>query len=379
MDSTIKTTVDGMLSGLAYVKVKDPSLVSEIEQYKADMYALGERSPDIMSFMTELQSSGLMDRMTTLMTRAATPQPTAGQADASSAKQRAPGALPSVREFLQQYRPGYEAAVGHGFQYTAVKAYEAMFAIADRTDDLLTMNVLLEQEGHLRAMTAAALYDVHKLHYDISDPNDFGVRETHQNLMNLALHYKTDEELYFQMDVLTHQGQQAQYRQNTWILVSAMLALACAGYDIAKAKARGDVAKYGGEFLAARDTIRSTCAAIGDIFGLNFAGMLANPFLKHWLLSPKTLDSTGRVTQCQDVRNLDYMRDVIFEEALSPLTDAQCLLRNPVHPFYPTLNVEHDAEQRAAQEAIAKAGKERLAGKYFHGYKKQVRVPGPPS
>jgi len=104
MDSTIKTTIDGMLSGFAYLKVSDPELASEIEQYKADMYALGERSPDVMSFMTELQSSGLMDKMTTLMTRAATPAPSAAQDDASSAPPRAPGALPTVREFLEQYR-----------------------------------------------------------------------------------------------------------------------------------------------------------------------------------------------------------------------------------------------------------------------------------
>jgi len=376
MDSMIKTTVDGMLSGFAYVKVSDPGLASEIEQYKADMYALGERSPDVTSFMTELQSSGLMEKMSTLMTRASTPQPNAAGAEPSSAAQREPGALPTVRDFLEQYRPGYEAAVAHGFQYTAVKAYEQMFAIADRTDDLLTMNVWLEQEGHLRAMTAAALYDINKLHYDISDPNNFGVRETHQNLMNLAANYKTDEELYFQTDLLTQHNQQAQYRHNYWILVSTMLMLACGGYDVAKGRARGNVTDFGGDFVAARDTVRSTCAAIGNIFGLNFEDMLANPFLKHWLLNPQVLDSSGRVTQCVDIRNLDFMREVLFEEALSPLTDAECLLRNPVHPFYPTLNLEHDPEHRAADEAIVKAGKERLAGKYFHGYEKQIQTLG---
>ena len=76
-----------------------------------------------------------------------------------------------------------------------------------------------------------------------------------------------------------------------------------------------------------------------------------------------------------DVRNLDFFREVIFEEALSSLTDVQCLERQLVHPFYPSLNTTHDPEQRQADEAIHQAGAQRLTHKYFHDYEKKVKVP----
>jgi hypothetical protein len=375
MDPTIKQTIDGMLSSFAYVQVTDEGVRAEIEQYKADMYALGQRAPDVGSFMTELTSSGLMEKQSDLMTRASM---AAQQAPATDTGQPAvaPGALPSVSQFLEQYRPSYDAAKAHGFQYSTVKAYEQVFAVADRTDDLLTMNVILESEGLLRATTACALYDVNKLHFDATDPNNLGVRQMHTNLMQLAGSYRTDEELYFHTDQWVQHNQQGMYRHNFMIIIAAQLALVLIGYNIAKGKARMDLKKYSGDFIGTRDAIRATYATIGDLFGLDFDGLLANPWLKHWVLGPSTLDSTGRVTSCLDTRNLDYFREVLFEEALTDLTDLQCVEREFVHPFYPSLDTSHNPTQRQAEEQLQQVGKQRLSDKYYHGYETKVKVPG---
>lgn len=369
MDPIIKQTIDGMLSSFDHVQVSDPAVAADIEQYKQDMYALGQRSSDAGAFMAELQSTGLMARMSELMTRASTASapsaPAAGQGGG-------PPALPSVREFLGQYRSAYDAVRAHGFQFTAVKAYEQLFAVADRTDHLLTMHIMLEQEGHLRAMTARSLYDINKLQYDLTDPNNAGVRAQFRALMELAESYQTDEELHYRTDLLVQQNQQGASRHEFMIPIVAQLALACLAYHTAKSNARTDLKRYAGQFVAARDSVRNTYAAMHDLFGLTYDAVLAQPWLKHWLLSPQTLDSTGRVTKCLDVRNLDYFREVIFEEAYGNLTDLECLGRLTAHPFYPALNTGHDPEHQQADERIQQVGRQRLSDKYYFGYEQKA-------
>ncbi len=375
MDPIIQQTIDGMLSSFAHVQVADPAVAEEIEQFKRDMTALGERSTDAGSFMGELTSSGLMALMSDLMVRASTP------AAPESAPQATPSGggsptLPTVREFLEQYRSSYEAAQAHGFQFTAVQAYNELFAVANRTDDLLEMNILLESEGHLRAITAAALYDIHKLNHDTTDPNNQAVRRGFSAMMKIAQTYRTDEELYYGTDLAIAKNQQSMLRHQFLIVLAAQLALVLVGYGTAKTNARMDLEKFAGAFVATRLAIQNTYAALQELFNLDFDAMVAHPWMKHWMLVPKTLDSTGRVTSCLDTRNLDYMREVLFEEALSDLTDLECLERVIRNPFFPSLDVSFKPEQAAVEQRIQAVGAERLKGKYYHGYDQKVKVPG---
>lgn len=374
MDPIIKQTIDGMLSSFSYVVVSDPAVAADIEQYKRDMRALGERSADVGAFMAELTGSGLMARQSDLMVRAST-APAAPASAPSSMAGDAP-ALPTVRAFLEQYRSAHDAARAHGFQFTAVRAYEALFAVADRTDDLLEMHLILEREGLLRETTAAALYDVNKLSYDATDPNQEAMRRGFASMMKLARTYRTDEELYYLTDLQVAKNQQSLYRHQLLIVLAAQLALVLIGYDTAKQNARTDLKKYAAPFVSTRDAIRSTHAALQDMFNLDFDAMVAHPWMSHWMLVPKNLDSTGRVTSCLDTRNLDYMREVLYEEALSELTDLQCLERVTEHPFYPSLDGSGKPEQAEAERRIQAVGAQRLSDRTYHAYERKVKVPG---
>lgn len=258
MNEMIQTTIDGMLSSFDYIQVSDESIRAEIEAYRLELQQLGERSSDPGSFMADMQSSGLMDKQTNLITRAASGDSGAAMpvSDSSESKTPVAGApdndwmppekLPTVKEFLEQYRPGAEAAKKHGYQFRAVAAYEKIFSIADRTDDLLENNIILEEEGHLRAIAAEASYDINKLAYDTQDPNNIAARNQFKRLMDLAESYQTDEELYYKTDLLVQENLQEQSRFESRMLMAITLSNVLLGYIKSKQNAWMDINQFGG-------------------------------------------------------------------------------------------------------------------------------------
>ncbi len=374
MDAMIQQTIDGMLSGFAHVQVSDPGVQAEIDAFREEMYALGERAGDVGAFMTELQSSGLMQKQTDLMTRASqAASAPAAAADAPPAGETAPK-LPTVSEFLEQYRASYEAAQSHGYQDRAVAAYEKLFAVADRTDDLLEMHIILEEEGLLRGLTAEALYDINRLHYDASDPNHAGVREQFQSLMQLAEEYRTDEELEYRTEVLVQENQQRTYRFNARMHAPLNLAHALLGYVRCKqiVWTGQELEKYVPAFIIARENVRRTYGTVQQLFDLDYDTMLADPWLQSKLLVQVAVEPLSLGSRCLNPANLELYREILFTEALSDLSDAELLLRPFENAVHFDIDPAHVPEHKGVEDRLRAAAEEPLKDRYYFGYQEKV-------
>ncbi len=387
MDAMIQQTIDGLLSGFAHISVSDPALQADIDAYRQELNELGERSADVGAFMTELSSGGLMQRSSDLLTRAATASasPAAdgspdSQADATAKNAGGAAAkLPTVREYLEQYRPGYDAARNHGYQFRAVKAYEALFAVAERTDDLLEMHIILEEEGLLRAITAEALYDINKLAFDSQDPNNSAAREQFRTLMELAEEYTSDPELDYRTDRLVQESQQRSYRFNFTIHPVANLGHALITYVKCKQRVWScqDLAKDVGGFVIARENLVRSYRAVQEFFDWDYEHICGDPWLERWLILAVQVEPLGLGLRSHSPENLELYREALFDEALSQQDDAELLLR----PFKNAMQFDIDPSTFPAHKEVESrlpgAAEEKLKDRYYYDYQRKVKAIDP--
>ena len=367
MDPIIKQTIDGFLIGFEHVNVTDPALQAEIDAYREELLALGEKSQDVSAFMTELQSSGLMEKNGTLMTKASTASMAAAESSAQVAGEKVQsGGLPTVREFLDQYRPSYEAAKSHGFQFTAVKAYEELFAVADRADDLLDMHIVLEEEGLLMKISSTALYDIAKISYDKLDPNEIFLRDQERLNMEIARTYDSHEDLYYRKDrEVVYEAYKSVCRDLCVRGAVAALANSLLEYNQAKYLARTELDRYIGSFTATRLSARRCYEGLGEIFGLAWEDIVQVPRYKKMMLlivNVGDYNNEGfRLNQCMDPQNLDWMKETLFEEVLSEKSIAELLLHKSNLLFHPT-SIDEGSEIAAKAVAV---GREKIKDLYW--------------
>lgn len=86
--------------------------------------------------------SGIQDKYTALITKVAMAANSGSQE--SSETIESASQLPSVSEFLEQYRPSYDEVCKRG-GLAGKKAYEDLFDIANKTDDLLEAQIIIEE------------------------------------------------------------------------------------------------------------------------------------------------------------------------------------------------------------------------------------------
>ncbi|MCP5484860.1 MAG: hypothetical protein H7A22_04950 [Spirochaetales bacterium] len=377
MDAMIEQTINGLLGGFHAITVTDPAIKKEIEDYEQELRDLGEKSGDVSAFMTELQSSGLMQKNSDLMTKAATASSpeAADQAPSDTSASPPPRKLPTVAEFLEQYRASHDAVKGHGYQFRAEKAYERLFAVKDRTDDLLEMNIILEEEGHLRAIAAEALYDINKLAYDSQDPNHTAFRNQFKRMMDLAENYRTDPELDYETDRLVQQNQQESFAFNFMVHPVANLAHALLTYvRLKQAVWSGqDLEKYTAGFVIARENIKRTSATVQEYFGLNLDAIEKDPWRGKWLLIDRPVEALGLGTRCLNPENVRLYREAL-EEATSSKTDAELLLQPFQNPMHFDIDPSTYPEDKAAETKLAQEAEARLKHRYYYDYQKKVKA-----
>ncbi|MEQ9363990.1 MAG: hypothetical protein RIF32_07100 [Leptospirales bacterium] len=385
MDPMIQQTIDGLLSGFAQIQIDDPQLQAEVDAYQKEMRTLGESSSDVGAFMTELQTSGLMQRASDLLTKAATASGNSASdaannsgGDGQAMRSTSPPP-PTVREFLEQYRPAYEAARNHGYQFRAVKAYEALFAVADRTDDLLEMHIMLEEEGHLRAMTAEALYDVNKLAFDSQDPNHAAAREQFRKMMQLAESYQTDPELDYRADLLIQESQQGNYRFNFRVNPVANLGHALVSYIVCKQRVWScdDLKKDIPAFIVARENLARTYRAVQENFDWDFDTICGDPWLERWLILTVPVEALGLGCRSLSPANLEIFREILFDEALSDLDDSKILLRPCEHPMFFSIDSSTFPEHAEVEAKLPAAAEAKLKHRYYYDYQRKIKAIDP--
>ena len=362
MDAIIQQVVNGYLSVFDTVPCSDEGVKAEIENYKAEVNTLGEKHTDMMAFMAEFSSSGLEAQQTALITKAS--QPPADQKENDHAQiENAQQNLPSVSEFLNQYKAAYDAVKQQGYRKNAEKAYENIFDVANRTDDLLEMNIILEKEEMLWKIVSEDLKDIYNPLFEALDPNNTGFRNQFKNLISVAHESLCDDQLTYNIEIQNQKNQKENYRFISEMVVVIQFAKSLWDYHLCKTKLRTwfEPEKDLKALIAVRKSSKRFYESMNKIWGWDIDSVLADPWKKVWMLVPIPLDTLNRIKMTQDVHNLGVYRELLAE-ILSDKSLEEIMLNEQTHVMSYLLDKTND---QVVAEYTEKARQENAGLTYF--------------
>lgn len=338
MDQIIKSIADGYTQQMDSYTGEDPELIREIEEWKADVYRLAEKHTDPNDFSQTMVQGPLFSRMTDLMYRISmadymkNQETDAGEGGENSRQSDSPAPLPTIREFVDQYRPGYDEIRKARYRVRTIKAYEDVFAVADRTDSLLEGQLILEREGLLRKMTAINGREVGESLLEAMDPLFDATIATTEELVKAYRDFLCPEEVVYRGELIAYNAARRVAMGQAYIWLGTMWSLLTMEYQIGKEKLRhwhNDIdAKNGYQLMVTRrGRMRQLYKAMEQVLGMTWDEMMDREFIKNQMLGPAGLDDFWRCKYTLPPENLVAIEEIVREEVMSDMTIPQILQR----------------------------------------------------
>lgn len=142
MNELIQPTVSALIDAFDNYQITNESLATEVESFKQELINFAEQNDDPATFFDAYAKSGIQDKYTALISKVAV----ASMANSEDAPEpiEHTSQLPSVKEFLEQYKVSYDEVCKRD-SVAGRAAYEELFAVADKTDDLLEAQIIIEE------------------------------------------------------------------------------------------------------------------------------------------------------------------------------------------------------------------------------------------
>ena len=345
MDKNIKPIVDGYIKQMDEYKTKDPDLKREVEEWKAAIYKFAEECENIQVFSTSILEGPLFTQMTDLIYRITMKNydETQGVADAeevqkmydnaSAAQDDVAPALPTIKEYLDQYRPGYDVIKATKYRTKTIKAYEDLFAVADRTEDLMEGQIIIEKEGLLREMTAVNGREVAETLIEAMDPLFDAVWAMTGETAAQYADFLTPEEITYRSSILKIETINKVNRSQIFVWLGAVWALLTLEYQQGKSLVHAwpddKMARKGFDLMYSRRIrMQQLHKAMVEVMGITWDELMANEFLKNNMLAPAALDIMARCKRTLLADNIDAIDEIVREEVLTDLKITEILKRD---------------------------------------------------
>ncbi|MEA3265861.1 MAG: hypothetical protein U9P42_02815 [Candidatus Fermentibacteria bacterium] len=370
MDAAIKQTITGYTAVFDSFTISDDALKKDIEDFINDFNTVGENSSDVMDFMAKFPASGLQEKYSNLIARASAPPPVS--AETNAAEEKPAGALPTVKEFLEQYRESYNAVKSAGYRKRAEKAYENIFAVADRADNLIDMNIILEREQLLWKIVTEDLLDIYQTVLDATDPLNLAVVSRFQRMIKTCGEATCDEDLAYRTEVDISINQKQTYRLMSTIYVPVMLAKSLMEYDKMKRIFRTwlEPEKDLLGVISQRGAVKKTYEFIKKTYGWDFDYIANDQWMRMWLIAPTAVDANARIRKTLDPQNIETFRKQLFDDVLSDRTIDDILLTEQERVLFFAL----DKREKEVIANYTKAAEELNADIVFFQYLDQLKT-----
>lgn len=360
MNDIIKQMIDGYMNAFSMYEIKSPGLQTAVDDYKARLVAFASSVTDPAAFYTDFMNSGLQEEYSGLISKVAMASMN-GTNDAGGVEvPKESPKLPTVREFVDQYRTAYNEVCRAGYRKRGKAAYEAVFAVANRTDDLLEAQTILEKERLLWKIVSEDSLDIYDALLDAMDPLDEAVAKPIALQRDVYLAADGDEALTYLTELLTYPRIAAKKRGEMQITIFATLAFQLVEY----CKARLEILEWTGDnavqlalnrLVVNKFAARRTLAHIKAALDLSFDDILQNEAYKIRLLNPAAADAFGRVKTALSPANYEVFADAVKNEILPDLPVMDILYRQTALQFRRDLDhrVKDKFEDKAQKRAQA--------------------------
>ncbi len=338
MSDLIRGIVQGYLDAFDAYTITSPSLQQEVADFKEKMFAFAGANPDVTVFYEKFAQSGLQEEYSALVTRVA--MAGMGTADEEGRVKTDYSGTPappplSVRDYLEQYRLPYDEVKKAGYRKRAEAAYEKLFEVAERTEDMLDAQIIIEEERLLWKIVSEDSLDLFEPVLEALDPLQPAMTVTLEKHVELYKKAQSSEELDNALERLEYEKVPVLQRAVSNMTISTLLSSLFLDYCANKLNAQlsggrgqqGRNALYA--MIALRSALRRTLRFLEEDLGLTFDDLLADEGLKIWMLAPQNADELGRTKEVLNPHNYDVYREIVREEILSDLSPLDLLKQTP--------------------------------------------------
>lgn len=252
--------------------------------------------------------------------------------------------LPTVHEFLNNYRLVYEEIRPNAREATN-KAYEKLFDVENRTDDLFEAQMIIERE---KLILNTVVADYKELAEDFLKATDPNYEITSSVVKVSAGAYVSANSL----DEITYMGEIARGKADDLtvqnlvkmeLLLQFMTLIYAWEHTKRKVREGGPhIGDYAQAMVVTREKTRSCYRFMSQDMGIDFDLIENTPFYRILMLNPKGLDELWRIKKVMHPDNIKAARYVLFEEILTDRRMEDILLSPQQQPYYEPVDTIHD-------------------------------------
>lgn len=324
MDNMIKMTFyDPYIQTFdAYPNISD-GLRAQIEAWKKDFYNVCESQRDLASFSQGFIGSEIQVRYTDLVGKAAMEAMSAQSSSSYNVGGNEYVANPTREEdiipvsaYLEQYREAYNEVKKSGYRKRGEAAYEKIFDVANRTDDMVEAQIIIEEERLLWKIVTEDTLDIYETILEAMDPLYEAMTEPISEFVDIYKSAKGDEELTYKLERAQFKIPEIAQKSTTKIFLAALLGTSLLNF----AKGRYQVQSWQNDqqareglasMIASKQKILFMVKMLKDQFNLTFNDLVNDEFTKIWFLNPRGLDALNRIKRVMLPENLNAFNEIV--------------------------------------------------------------------
>lgn len=337
-------------------------LLEDIQAFERELYDYAGQNPGAMDIVGE---SGKRDEYNRLYL-AAYGGGTADTTETATEEVPSDWKLPTVSEFLDSYRQVYETSVKPYNRPLTAAAYQRLFDVENRTDDLLEAQIIIEKEGLIVDTVTADYKNLVKDFMEAVDPNYEVTSATTNATLGAYAQAKSLEEITYVGEISKAVCDDIAVQIKLKVEMMTILTALILGWEKSKRKIReGDphMDKYAQSMVVTRKQLRRYYRFLYEDMGISLEKIEETPFYMISLLKPEGLDALWRIKKVMHPDNIKAIRYVLFEEVLSSKTMEEILLTPQPYPYYEP--IDSNRYPGVTEEFIEKAKELNKGIKYF--------------
>ena len=362
MDDIIRSMISGYTDAFDAYPISGENLRLEVIEFKRKMTAFAESNNDITTFHQRLSQSGLQEEYMQLITKAVMASSGSANEEGEVKTDYSDHETPqtTVKEFVEQYRSAYNSVKSAGYRTRAEAAYEAIFDVANCTDDMLEAQLIFEKERLLWNISAQDALDIFEPVLEAMDPLQPSTSATLK--LQIAAYKKatSEEELisliekneYPKIIILQHEISK--------ITIAALLSFLLFEYCSSKQDVwewRKDIQAQAGVsgIVSLKKAIRRVLNFLKEDWGISYTELFNDESIKIWLLLPAPADTLGRIKTSLTPKNLTAFREIIETEILPDISVTEILTRIAESEIYFNFGLQQQDLYNKKSEEKAKA------------------------
>ena len=235
-----------------------------------------------------------------------------------------------VKLFLEQYRTSYDEVCKRG-SVRGKAAYEKVFDVANRTDDMLEAQIILEKERLLWKIVSEDALEIFEKKLEEMDPLFLSTTAVLLGQIKCYEESTCDEELEYRLAIQEVDDWKIITDFNCKMNMAAMLAKDIIEYLDSKKIVydwpSDTIAQNGMKgMLAKKSEIKHLVTYMKENMGMTLDDIFEDPGISIWMLDARNVDQYGKQKKIINPDNLKRFRDVLENEILREISLKESLL-----------------------------------------------------